>query len=69
MSTCLDDPNALTMDELDRLYRRVVYNIRGSFPELIAGTFDVSQLYQQIVPYPPTGASWRSTPTKRMNSP
>ena len=51
MSTCLDDPNALTMDELDRLYRRVVYNIRGSFPELIAGTFDVSQLYQQIVPY------------------
>lgn len=51
MPTCLDDPNARTMDELDRLYRRVVYNIRGNFPELISGRFEVSQLYQQIVPY------------------
>lgn len=39
------------MDELDRLYRRVVDNIRGTFPELLARGFEVSQLYQQIVPY------------------
>lgn len=39
------------MDELDRLYRRMVDNIRGMFPELLAREFDVSQLYQQIVPY------------------
>ncbi len=39
------------MDELDRLYRRLVDNIRGTFPELLARGFEVSQLYQQIVPY------------------
>lgn len=39
------------MDELDRLYRRVVDNIRGMFPELLSRGFEVSQLYQQIVPY------------------
>ncbi|MFP5354111.1 MAG: hypothetical protein ACLGIK_03010, partial [Gemmatimonadota bacterium] len=39
------------MDELERLYRRVVQNIRAGFPELLTRTFEVSQLYQQIVPY------------------
>ncbi|MDP1859232.1 MAG: hypothetical protein Q8K82_11195, partial [Gemmatimonadaceae bacterium] len=39
------------MDELDRLYRRLVHNVRAGFPELLARSFEVSQLYQQIVPY------------------
>lgn len=39
------------MDELDRLYRRLVQNIRAGFPELFTRGFEVSQLYQQIVPY------------------
>ncbi|HEX4934626.1 MAG TPA: hypothetical protein VFV33_15660, partial [Gemmatimonadaceae bacterium] len=39
------------MDELDRLYRRLVQNIRAGFPELLTRPFEVSQLYQQIVPY------------------
>lgn len=39
------------MDELDRLYRRLVQNIRAGFPELLSRKFEVSQLYQQIIPY------------------
>jgi Double zinc ribbon len=39
------------MDELDRLYRRLVQNIRAGFPELLTRPFEVSQVYQQIVPY------------------
>lgn len=39
------------MDELERLYRRVVQNVRAGFPELLTRSFEVSQLYQQIVPY------------------
>ncbi len=39
------------MDELDRLYVRLVQNIRAGFPELLTRPFEVSQLYLQIVPY------------------
>lgn len=39
------------MDELDRLHRRLVQNIRAGFPELLARDFEVAQIYQQIVPY------------------
>lgn len=39
------------MDDLDRLFRRVVYNVRAAYPELLAQSFEVSQLYQQVVPY------------------
>ena len=39
------------MDELDRLYKRLVLNIRSSFPELLTRPFEVAQIYQQIVPY------------------
>lgn len=39
------------MDELDRLYRRLVHNIRVGFPELLTRPFEVSAIYQQIVPY------------------
>jgi hypothetical protein len=39
------------MDELDRLYRRLVQNIRGAAPELLSRSFEVSQIYQELVPY------------------
>jgi len=39
------------MDDLDRLFRRVVHNVRAAYPELITQSFEVSQLYQQVVPY------------------
>lgn len=39
------------MDELDRLYRRLVQNIRTGFPDLLTRPFEVAQLYQQLVPY------------------
>lgn len=39
------------MDELDRLYRRLVQNVRAGFPELLTRPFEVSNLYQQIIPY------------------
>lgn len=39
------------MDELDRLYHRLVHNIRAGFPELLTRPFEVSQLYLQVVPY------------------
>lgn len=39
------------MDDLDRLFRRVVHNVRAAYPELLTQQFEVSQLYQQVVPY------------------
>jgi hypothetical protein len=39
------------MDELDRMYRRLVQSIRASFPDLLARTFEVAMIYQQIIPY------------------
>ena len=39
------------MDDLDRLFRRVVHNVRAAYPELLNQSFEVSQLYQQVVPY------------------
>lgn len=39
------------MDELDRMYRRLVQNIRAGFPDLLTRPFEVSQLYQHIIPY------------------
>jgi hypothetical protein len=39
------------MDELDRIYRRLVQNVRAGFPEYLAKPFEVSLIYQQIVPY------------------
>lgn len=41
----------LTMDELDRLYRRLVHNVRAAAPELLGRPFEVSRVYQQLVPY------------------
>jgi hypothetical protein len=39
------------MDELDRMFRRLVYNIRAGFPDLIARPFEVSALHQHVIPY------------------
>lgn len=39
------------MDELDRVYRRLVQNVRAAFPELLTRPFEVAKIYQQIIPY------------------
>jgi hypothetical protein len=39
------------MDQLDRMFNRLVQNIRTSFPHLLDRPFEVAQLYQQILPY------------------
>jgi len=39
------------MDELDRLFRRLVQNIRNGYPEYISQPFEVSELYTSLIPY------------------
>jgi hypothetical protein len=39
------------MDDLDRLYRRLVHNVRATRPEYLKIPFTVRDLYEQIVPY------------------
>jgi hypothetical protein len=39
------------MDDLDRMFRRLVQNVRSSYPEYLARSFRVSELYQTIIPY------------------
>ncbi|MGI9090020.1 MAG: zinc ribbon domain-containing protein [Gemmatimonadaceae bacterium] len=39
------------MDDLDRLYRRLVHNIRANRPEYLQIPFSVRELYEQIIPY------------------
>ena len=39
------------MDDLDRLHRRLVHNIRASRPEYLRIPFTVRELYEQIIPY------------------
>jgi hypothetical protein len=39
------------MDDLDRLYRRLVHNIRATRPEYLQIPFTVRELYEQLVPY------------------
>ena len=39
------------MDELDRMFRRLVYNVRAGFPDLLTRSFEVSALHQHIIPY------------------
>jgi hypothetical protein len=39
------------MDDLDRLYRRMVHNVRATRPEYLSIPFSVRELYEQIVPY------------------
>jgi hypothetical protein len=39
------------MDELDRMHRRLVQNIRAGFPDLLGRPFEVAELYTTLVPY------------------
>ncbi len=39
------------MDDLDRLYRRLIHNIRATRPEYLRIPFSVQELYEQLVPY------------------
>src|SRR5688500_15626377 len=39
------------MDELDRMYRRLVQNVRTGFPDLLGRPFEVAELYTTLVPY------------------
>lgn len=39
------------MDDLDRLHRRLVHNIRATRPEYLTIPFSVRDLYEQIIPY------------------
>lgn len=41
----------LDMDDLDRMYRRLVQNLRAGFPDLLARPFEVAELYTTLVPY------------------
>ena len=39
------------MDDLDRMFRRLVQNIRMGYPDLLSRPFEVAELYQNIIPY------------------
>lgn len=39
------------MDELDRMFRRLVHNVRSGFPDLLTRSFEVSTLHSQLIPY------------------
>ena len=39
------------MDDLDLLVRRLVQNVRNSFPQYLSQPVDVSELYQTLIPY------------------
>lgn len=39
------------MDNVDRMYRHLVRTIRSKFPQYLTQQFDVSDLYQTILPY------------------
>jgi hypothetical protein len=39
------------MDELDRMYRRLVQNLRTNFPDLLGRPFEVAELYTTLIPY------------------
>src|SRR2546423_2166109 len=40
-----------TMDDLDRLFLRLVQNLRAGYPEYLTHPFEVAELYQSVVPY------------------
>ncbi len=39
------------MDDLDRIFRRLVQNMRSSYPQYLTSPFSTEELYQVIVPY------------------
>lgn len=44
-------PSFRRMDELDRMYRRLVQNVRTGFPDLLGRPFEVAELYTTLIPY------------------
>ena len=44
-------PSFSDMDELDRMYRRLVQNVRAGFPDLLGRPFEVAELYTTLIPY------------------
>jgi len=44
-------PSFPRMDELDRMYRRLVQNVRTGFPDLLGRPFEVAELYTTLIPY------------------
>jgi hypothetical protein len=38
-------------DDLDRLFRRLVVNIRAEYPQYLTSPFPVAEVYQSVVPY------------------
>jgi hypothetical protein len=39
------------MDDLDRIFRRLVHNLRTKYPQLLSASFSAEELYQVVVPY------------------
>src|SRR3712207_5118903 len=39
------------MDDLDRMFQRLVHNIRNGYPEYLTRPFEVAELYQTLIPY------------------
>ncbi len=39
------------MDELDRMFRRLVHNVRAGFPDLLTKPIEVAALHQHLIPY------------------
>ena len=39
------------MDDLDRMFRRLIHNIRNGYPEYLTRPFEVAELYQTLIPY------------------
>jgi hypothetical protein len=39
------------MDDLDRLFRRLVQNMRAEYPAYLTSPFPVAELYQSVVPH------------------
>lgn len=39
------------MDDLDRLVRRLVQNVRNGYPQYLSQPVEVSELYQTLIPY------------------
>ena len=43
-------PDNIAMDDLDRLVRRLVQNVRNSHPQYLSQPVEVSELYQTLIP-------------------
>ncbi len=39
------------MDDLDRMFRRLLQNVRDGYPNYLTRPFEISELYQNLIPY------------------